>query len=336
MPTRPTLPPLLSEPAPPAIESQAASAQGAADLAETALWRYHLRYWHEHRAQDEVIVTVSFNTVPWSEGNVVPEGAPRGVECQLTVQLVFSDDGEHIEALRLTRAPADTLPADIWPHADYRTSDGAIVELGNGAGDGEVRTYAFDPPAPSWLSQRIGLTWYGLDVAGLQNARASLAAVRNRGLGGLDADTETIVYRTTTVQTPDVVVPRNRWPDDIDISDLGATVDAALDAAFATLFRKFQIGQRVAMRFSYGYALPSETAPDDAPMAYLPVGLYSVKPLTAQTSAQVAAMLADWKAAQVPPAQRGEWVISLAQFSQIDTGVMQPLLELDRLVYRLR
>jgi hypothetical protein len=160
--------------------------------------------------------------------------------------------------------------------------------------------------------------------------------VRNRGLGGHDADTQTTVYRTATVHARDVVVPRNRWLHDIDISDLGDTVDAALDAAFATLFINVPIGQRVAMRFSYGYALPSGTGPDDAPMAYVPVGLYTVKPITAQTAAQIGALLSDWKTSTEPPAQGAVWVISLAQFSQIDTGTTQALLELDRLVYQLR
>ncbi|WP_313913378.1 hypothetical protein [Tahibacter sp.] len=105
MPIRPTVPPLLWEPAPPGIETQGASAQGAANLAETALWRYHLCYWHEHRAQDEVIVTVSFNGDPLSDTTVAPDGAPPRIDYQLTVQLDFSDDGESIEALRLTREP---------------------------------------------------------------------------------------------------------------------------------------------------------------------------------------------------------------------------------------
>jgi hypothetical protein len=334
MPTRPTVPPLLQEPAPPVIETQGASAQGAAVLAETSLWRYHLRYWHEHRAQDEVIVTASFNRVPTSDAAVSSDDAPGCIDCRLTARLDFSDDGESIEALRLTREPDEAMPAGRWPWADYRASDGAIVDLGNGAGEGEERTYAFDPPAPYWSSQNIGLTWNGLDVAGLQNACASLVAVRNRGLGDQSPGVETIVYRTANVQAPTVVMPRNHWPDDIDIGALGDTVDAALDAAFTTLFGKHRIGQRVAMKLSYCYSLLPDAGSDAEPMVCLPVALHTVQPITAQTSAQVAAELDAWKAATDPPATGSEWVISLAQFPQFDAA--QPLLELDRLVYRLR
>lgn len=333
MPIRPTIQPLLCEPAPPAIQTQGASAQGAGDLAETALWRYHLRYWHEHRAQDEVIVTASFNSVPPSEA---ADGAPTGIDYRLTVQLDFSEDGESIEALRLTREPDEALPAGRWPCVDYRASDGAIIDLGHGVGEGEERTYAFDPPAPYGSSQSIGLTWSGLDVAGLQSACASLVAVRNRGLGEQNPGAESIVYRTANVRAPTVVLPYNRWPDDIDIGALGDTVDVAIGTVFATLFGKHCIGQRVAIKLCYGYSLLPDTGSDTAPMVYLPVGLHTIQPITAQTSAQIAAMLTAWKAATDPPTTRCEWVISLAQFAQIDTATAQPLLELDRLVYRLR
>ncbi|WP_313920695.1 hypothetical protein [Tahibacter sp.] len=225
-----------------------------------------------------------------------------------------------------------------WPCVDYRQPDGANVDLGHGAGEGDERTYAFDPPAPYGSSQRIGLTWDGLDVAGLQSARASLVAVRNRGCGDQDPDAGNIVYRTANVQAPTVVMPHNRWQHDIDISALGATVGAALDAAFTTVFGKHCIGQHMAMKVSYGYLLLPDAAPEPnaAPMAYLPVAVLTIQPITTETSAQIAAMLTAWKAATDPPTTRGEWIISLAQFPQIDTAMAQPLLELDRLIYRLR
>ena len=94
MPIRPTVPPLLWEPAPPGIETQGASAQGAANLAETALWRYHLCYWHEHRAQDEVIVTVSFNGDPLSDTTVAPDGAPPRIELHKDDDLRVGERGD--------------------------------------------------------------------------------------------------------------------------------------------------------------------------------------------------------------------------------------------------
>lgn len=90
------------------------------------------------------------------------------------------------------------------------------------------------------------------------------------------------------------------------------------------------------MKLSYGYSLLRATGADAAPMACLPIGLCTIQPITAQTSAQVAEVLSAWKAASDPPTARGEWVISLAQFPQTDTVAARPLLELDRLVYRLR
>ncbi len=66
MPTRPRVP-LPVESATPYIESQTATAQGSADLAELAQWRYRLDYRHEHRAQDVVVVAVAFNAPPDAE-----------------------------------------------------------------------------------------------------------------------------------------------------------------------------------------------------------------------------------------------------------------------------
>jgi hypothetical protein len=328
--------PLLVEPAPPTLGPQDATAQGAADLAETALWRYHLRYWHEHAAQDEVIVTVSFNIAPSDdEMNIPADDTPR-VNCVLAAQLDYSDDGERIEALRLTRAHDEPGPAGRWPCADYRSSAGLIVDLGNGTGDGTVRTYAFDPPMLSEGWPGIGLIWSDLDVTCAQNARASLAVVRNRGLGDHDAPADEVVYRTATVDALDVVTPFNHWPQDIDISGLGDSVEAALDATFTALFGDRRIGQRATLGLSYGYQLLPAADSDAGPMTYLPVALYPNQPITATTATQIASTLAAWKEANNPATTGSEWLFSLVLFSQVDTRAPRSLLELGRLVYRMR
>lgn len=332
MPTS-SLSPLLVEPAMPSLEAQDATAQGAADLAETACWRYHLRYWHEHAAQDEVIVTASFNIPPPSddETTTAPTDAPLHFDRVLVAQLVYSDDGGHVQALRLTREHGeDGTPAN-WPCTACGSSSGVLVDLGNGAGEGAVRTYAIDPPLMSEGWHRIGLAWDNLDVTHTQNARASLAVVRNRGLGSDD-----IVYRRSTVDARDVVTPFNCWPQEIDISDLGDTVDAALDAAFAALFGDRRIGQPVTLGLSYGYQLPPAADADTALTMYVPVGEYPNVRIAATTAAQIAAQLAAWRGAAQPPTTGGVWAFSLAQFSQVDTGTPQPLLDLARLLYRLR
>jgi hypothetical protein len=331
MPTS-SIVPLLVEPAMPSLEMQDATAQGAADLAETARWRYHLRYWHEHAAQDEVIVTAPFNIAPPSDDGTTtaPADAPPRFDLVLVAQLAYGEDGGHVEALRLTREQGEHGSAANWPCAGYRSPSGLVVDLGNGVGEGAVRMYAFDPPLLSEGWHRIGLAWGTLDVARAQNACVSLAVVRNRGLGADD-----IVYRRAApVDALDVVTPFNCWPQDIDISDLGDTVDAALDAAFALLFDERRIGQRLTLGLAYGYALLPAVDPETALMTHVPVGEYPDARIAATTATQIAGQLAAWKDESKLPTTGAVWLFSLVQFSQIDARA--PLLELGRLVYRLR
>lgn len=335
MPTHSPVP-LLAEPPPPLLLSQEARAQGAADLAETAQWRYRLRYLHEHRAQDEVIVMASFN-VPPSEDAVAtaPGDAPSRADYRLSARLDFSEDGENIVALRLSCEQGEPGPAGCWPYADYASSDGLLVDLGTGAGEGGVRCYVFEPALPYEGWPAIGLSWDGLNVAAAQNARAALAVVRNRGLVDEAAAVES-VYRTPSVAATAAVAPHNRWPHAIDIGTLADSVDTALNAAFATLFGERWVGQPVTLGLSYGYSPLPGAEPDTAPMLYLPVGLHPKLPLEPATATLLAGLLASWKDAAQPPETAGEWAFSLALFSQVDTQAVQPLLDLGRLVYRLR
>ncbi|MBL8297656.1 MAG: LysM peptidoglycan-binding domain-containing protein [Rhodanobacteraceae bacterium] len=400
--------PLRAYPAMPALEQQDATAQGASDLAETALWRYSLRYSHEHAAQDEVIVTASFNIPPppptllaagrtdiaaslarydsaaaslwpmlsyyddpasgdaataanaanslaeliaavaddwaayWQPLDVPAAESPDAVatvparaDYRFSAQLEYSDDGQHIEFLQLTREQDQPGPAGLWPIAVYRSPAGHVVDLGTGSGDGAVRRYAFDPPVPAAAWASISLTWGSLNLASVQNARASLAVVRNRDLNDEAATTEDFVYRSATVDAAAIVTPLNIWPQGIDISALGDTVEAALNATFTTLFGDQRIGQPITMGLYYGYQLVPAPQPDQALATYLPVGLYPNQFLTATTAAEIAAALAAWKNAHRPATVGGEWAFSLVQFSQVDTSAQRSLLELGRLIYRL-
>lgn len=330
MPTR-IIAPLLVEPAPPFLESQAAVAQGAGDIAELAQWRYRLRYRAEHAAQDEVIVTVSFNVPPSEDAHAADDAPPRA-DVRYRVQLEFSDDGEAFRALRLVREPNESGLAGHWPDVDYRASSDAVVDLGSGEGDDTTRTYAFDPVLPSEYWPGIGLTWNRLDAAGLQNARASLAVVRNRNLGELVAEEH--VYRSAIVDAAQPVSPLNRWTQDIAIDDLGDSLEAALDALLARLFGERRIGQRVTMQLQYGMRV---TAGDDgtALMNYVPVALFPPAAITATTVSELAAAAAAWNDAMRPPTLGSEWLIALAQFSRLDPNAPQALLEIARLVYRV-
>lgn len=331
MPPRP-IPPLLLEPAPPFLESQAAFAQGADELSELAQWRYRLRYRAEHLAQDDVVVTVSFNVPPEGDMNAAATPPPRADE-RFRVQLDYGDDGEQLRALRLVRERNAGTHAADWPEVELGAASDAAVDLGHGEGDDDMtRTYVLDSPLPPLDWPRIGLTWNRLATSALQNARASLAVVRNGHLG--EPVAEEHIYRSATTQAANAAVPLNRWTQDIPIRDLGISLEAALDTLFVRLFGEGRIGQRVTVQLSYGYPLAPAGA-GDAFMNYLPVMLLPFGPITAALASTIAAAAADWQEAYRPPTQGAEWLIALVQFSRLDAHAPQPLLEITRLIYRV-
>lgn len=313
--------PLPFEPPPPLLVSQRADAEGAADLAEAARWRCELQYLHEHRAQDEVELTVSFNV---RADAAAADAGPAAFARSVVVRLIHSDDGEDVEALQLRRTSATT----DWPQATYVAAGGQRLDLGAGVDDGDGRRYVL-PPQPAQTWHGVSLRWGGFGVAQAQNARAALTAVRNRGL--VDDTSGIPVYRTATVVAADVVAPRNRWSQDFDIGAGGERLESALDAALGELFGNRAAGQPLALTLSYAYA-PGP----DLPLVTLPVLRQPPQPFDAATMQRIAAALAAWQASNQPPTRRAEWQIGLVQYPQIAADTARPLLDLPRLVYRLR
>ena len=159
--------------------------------------------------------------------------------------------------------------------------------------------------------------------------------VRNRDLNAQTPTNDDFVYRSATVDAATIVTPLNAWPQSFDITPLGATVTAALNATFTALFGDARMGQPVTLGLYYGYQLVSAPDPADALATDLPVGLYPNQPITQTTAAQVAAALDAWKDANRPATTGGEWAFSLVLFSQVNARAQRSLLDLRRLVYRL-
>jgi hypothetical protein len=130
-----------------------------------------------------------------------------------------------------------------------------------------------------------------------------------------------------------VVTPLNNWSERIDITSLGTTVELALSAAFAALFGS-TTGQPITCSILYGYEVVPPDGGGDGLITYLPVGLYPNQQLGTGTATAIANALTAWDTAIQPATQGGEWIVSLTLYSQIDSGARQPLLVLDRLVYR--
>lgn len=317
--------PLPFEPPPPLLMSQQAEAEGAADLAQAARWRYVLRYRHEHRAQDEVEISVSFNV---RADPAVRDAGPAGFAHTIVARLIHADDGEDVEALRLRR----DSPATPWPQVVYFASTGEALDLGDGIDDGDERGYVLPAPQPIPGWQDLGLRWSGLDVVQAQNANAALSAVRNRGL--VDDASEVPVYRTSTVTAPQPVAPLNRWRQDFAIRAGDESVETALTAALDRLFGSRLIGQPLALQLSYAYA-PGSAGGADLPLVTVPVALQAPQPFDAATPKRIVEVLSAWRATNQPPALRAQWRLALLQYAQIGPDTAQPLLDLQTLVYPL-
>ncbi|HST63453.1 MAG TPA: LysM peptidoglycan-binding domain-containing protein [Longimicrobium sp.] len=270
-----------------------------------------------------------------------PAGAPGEQVYGFRVRLLDADGPDGVPvlaALVLVREQAQPGPAGAWPDVFVRTPDGGELPLLPGEPHGAVRIYTFPgtPVMPAVQWPIVTLAWGGLSVAQVQNARASLAVRRNQKLLGEDGPDTTagFIYRTPLIEATDVVTPLNTWPQRLDISSLGGTVEQALQAAFDALFGPgAQLPVTIGM--SYGYELVPPSADSDGLVTYLPVGLYPGNTLDPGTAAAVAAALALWEGAVQPSTTSAEWAFALTLYSQLDPSATRPLLQLERLVYRI-
>ncbi|MDY7092720.1 MAG: hypothetical protein SX243_07080 [Acidobacteriota bacterium] len=406
--------PLRYYPATPVLKGQ----QAAADIADPALdqapdWRHGVTYSHEHAAQDEVLLTTSYNLEDgagelmaeddppdvaaalaiyqnaaddlwqllgyyadpsageatsaanaaasfaqlvgdvasawqgyWAAvdagAGAVTEDAPASASFQFRLRLTYS--GETIESLVIEALQAQPGPVGQWPYATYTAPSGRVVDLGQGSGQGDQRVYDFptDEPVPAAAWAQIGLEWRGLSTATQQNASVTLSVQRNRELlppGQPQIPTsEAFVFSTATVSAPGLATPLNQWSEPFDITSLGATVEAALQAAFQQLFGDAMDGQPVTIQLSYGFQLVAPGSGDPEGLrTFLPVALYPNQTLDNTTAATLSQALAAWQQAQSPQTAGGAWLIGLTQFSQLSStsGSHRALLNVQEMVYRL-
>ena len=245
--------------------------------------------------------------------------------------------GEHrrIVSYTLTRLDSSAGQAAAWPRVECQATDGSWIPLTSAESSGSSRTYV--PPRGTELTvtgwPRLALSWPDLNAGVIQNARLRLQVARNLDLLGPaePATAEAFVYRTAAVTAPEIAAPAISQTAPLMMT--GATVQAALQAAFDALFPP--AGRRDDLRLTiglcYGFAL---TDGPDPLISELPVGLIPDHPLTGQTAGQVAGVLRDWQDAVKPNPRGGMWLVSLALNSSLDPG-KRVLVSLDRLVYLL-
>ncbi|MEG3152304.1 hypothetical protein U1769_20660 [Sphingomonas sp. ZT3P38] len=253
--------------------------------------------------------------------------------CPLSARISYTADAPRdLAAYTLTRLPGATGGAVDWPDVAVEAADGQWSPLPGAAPDGQRRSY-FPPDGvsvPVAASPNIALTWPVPNVSA-QNARATLAAVRNRDLLGPDgpATADAFVFHTGVAAAAGIVAPVIVRTDPLLLQ--GETVAAALQTAFDTLLPPAGRPANLSTRISLSYAYALVPGPDPL-MSEMPVALVNEMVLDGNTAGTIAATLNDWLASADPDRTQAEWRLSL-RFSVPEPG--SALLEIDQLIYRL-
>jgi hypothetical protein len=238
--------------------------------------------------------------------------------------------------LRLRSDQSVPGPAGLWPRVLFRAGDGTLLPLVAGTPVKSVVIYQF-PQTPPVLpgEAEIALEWDGLSVFAVENARASIAVIRNQKLLGDDGpDTnDDFVYRTPVVEAATVVAPCNEWRN-YDITGTGLSLETSLGAAFATLLGGATDVQ-ITVAISYGFEMLSPTGHGQGITTRLPVAFYPAHRFDANTSDFLASAAANWLAEVKPETRGGEWIFALTVDSHIDPAAQRVLLALDDLIFRI-
>jgi hypothetical protein len=310
-------------------------------LATAARWTFCLVYTHEHAARDRVALTLEINLSPpaaiaGTDGN----GPDGGGDWVASLSHPFSavvackaGPARELESYRLTRRNGAAGPDLGWPEVACQAADGSWAPLIVETGQGATRSYRPEPGAALMLDAwpSFALSWPGLNAGNVQNMRTSLEAVRDADPPGPEgpATADASAERTAIVTGADIVTPHIHRSETLPIT--GATIEAALQAAFDSLFPPAARRDDFRLTFGlhYGYAL----APGPDPLtSEIAVALIADHLLTGRTAAMVAEALQRWQDEVAPTTAGGFWLVSLKLHSGFDPG-RPVLLSLDRLTY---
>lgn len=292
-------------------------------------------------------VATAWNKKQWTaEPNGPPlsgpraEGGPDLEEYSFAARISYrtADGITYFDKYTLIAQQAKPGPGGNWPLTFCRAVDGSLVELERQAVAGATAVYQFplDKPIQAGIWPQLTLEWTSLNVALYQNARGSLSVRRNQKLleDTDPATTSGFVYQSPAIQAPSIVTALATWPQEFDITLLGATLPDALTAAFQTLFAT-HLGLPATIGIFIGLDLVTAGSQQgESLVRYLPLSLYPNQTLSATTGTEIQAAITAWRATNPPalgPATR--YAFSLTVYSQM-TVAKQPLLVLDRLVYR--
>jgi hypothetical protein len=248
----------------------------------------------------------------------------------------YNETEPKIDSLTLTLAGQNPLPGPEgdWPFVAMQAGD-TTVDLDPGAVVESSRTYSVPDgktvPAEGWPV--ITLSWKELNVSQWQNAEGSVFVERNAKLLGKDgpSSNEDFIFRTEVVKANGVVTPLIIVQDRTEIS--GDSLSGALTSAFDTLFVDWRSGELLAsLGVTYAYELSPDPDPAKSFVSELPVALLPEEAVTTGTPENIQTKVDGWKTINTPNTAKGEWVVSLTLYSNLEDA-KRPLLTIERLFF---
>lgn len=263
------------------------------------------------------------------------------------LRVKYSENGKFIQSVSVTGSPSPAGAGDRWPEVEVMRPDGSSVPFVARPLDASNNAISYMPKdgmeAPASAQQTIQLTWSGLEVAALQNARAHLSVVRNEDiLHGISRPetamppTNPVFLLRTVESSASSVAPMIERDHQQEIN--GATLQAALEDAIQALFPKGSVlpNTRATWQLDYSYELARSDIPlgDHSPMrAQVPVTLYPDGPLNG--SAQVLADAGEtWINTFQPAFDGGCWILRVTLHSALESNA-HPLFVAE-LFYRIK
>ena len=256
----------------------------------------------------------------------VPEKSDEmaGASQALAVRVAYSQDGGTVESVSLVRAGPQPDAVQGWPKVELLLPDGSSMAMVAQPSDPSSLVAVYLPArgavVPASARQTLRLTWSGLNVSALQNARSRVSVVRNQHLAydplhpenAAPATNPAFVFRTDDMVAGSISpqIERNA-PQEM----CGADLQAALEDAIQTLFPPQTLvpDTRATWQLDYSHELDSgDTSPDvNPPMRVrLPVALYSDAPWAGIAEALAGAAKA-WMDTHQPASKGASWMLAV-------------------------
>ncbi|MGB4486664.1 MAG: hypothetical protein WBI95_14270 [Pseudomonas veronii] len=247
---------------------------------------------------------------------------------QFSFQARVTDRGgpqtsREVASLGLTALSAGVGPDGQWPQVWALTAAGLMVQLERTSVSASESRYEVAPgvhvPA-SWPT--FSLVFAGLNVARWQNATGSILVQRNQKLLGADGPSTNpaFVFQTDRVEAASVATPLNAWDQRVPLATAPATISAALQAAFDSLFGDAAEngGLRITVGVAYAYELATDPLePNHGLVGETPVYLYPNQTLDSSTAGNLQTAVDTWREQANPQRDGGEWVFSLTLYSSL-------------------